>query len=439
MKKNSKHLVLLCTILFIANLLLIMIPSCIIASSNSNNRTKRRNITAATRIEPGINGDLSILNGHGIGLITNPSGVTFNFTATIDLLFSEKERFHLVALFSPEHGLRGDQPPGQHISSYMDPITGLPVYSLYGDHLAPTPDQVKNISMLVFDLQDVGTRCYTFMSTLAYCLKAASNYSIPFVVVDRLNPIGASDRDVKGPVLDLQYKSFIGIWNIALQHGMTMGELALMFNTEMGINHPKLHILKIQGDYSQRLPLDSYESTAWLPPSPNLPTLESSFLYPGMVLFESMRNVSLGRGTATPFQILGAPFMDPYKLLHHIYHNLTVANPQLKSYLNGVVLVPAFWIPTTDVHSGVQCAGVRILVLERSQIDSIALSLLLMRAMLDLYPDTMLKFNEANFNIRMGYNAYSEMMAKIPIQDMIHKWKSDLNKFHERRRRYLLY
>jgi uncharacterized protein YbbC (DUF1343 family) len=393
----------------------------------------------STFVQPGINGDLSILNGHRIGLITNPTGVASNFTATIDLLFAEKKKFQLVALFAPEHGLRGDQPPGQYIPSYIDPITKLPVYSIYGNTYAPTPDQLKNVTLLLFDLQGVGARCYTIISTMAYCLRAAANNSLPFVVVDRVNPTGASQNDIDGPVLDLKFKSFIGIWNIALRHGMTIGELALMFNTEMNINHPKLHVLKIQGDYSKRLPIDSYENTAWLPTSPNLPTLESAFLYPGIVMYEAMRNVSLGRGTATPFQIIGAPFMDPYKLLNYIYNTLLPLNPEMKNYLDGVVLVPAFWIPSTDIHAGEQCAGIRILVLDRSKMRPIALSLTLIRAMLDIYPVKQLQFQASSFNIIMGYDAYTEMLAKVPIENMIKSWQSDLNNFYNRRSKYLLY
>jgi uncharacterized protein YbbC (DUF1343 family) len=393
----------------------------------------------ATIVKPGIDGDISIFKGQSIGLITNPTGVAFNFTSTIDLLFAEQVNFKLVSLFSPEHGLRGDMPPGQHTDSYIDPITGLPVFSLYGKNLAPTPEQLSNVTMLVFDLQDVGVRCFTYMSTMAKSLAVAAKANIPFVVIDRVNPIGATTSRVKGPVLDLDFVSFIGIWSIPLQHGMTMGELALLFNEEMEIYHKKLVILKIQGDYSDRLPLNSYSQTAWLPPSPNMPSITTAFLYPGLVLFEAFRNVSLGRGTATPFQILGAPYINNYKLIHYLYNDLLPNNPELKKYLAGVTIIPAFWIPSTDVHQGVQCSGIRILVIDESQLDPIGLTITLMRAFLDLYPIAQLDMRKSDLNIRMGYDAFTEFTNNVPLSTIVAKWESKLNLFKQRRAKYILY
>lgn len=439
-------LVLLCSTL----LFLLLSQPATSTSQHQHQQIRRLRFTGAHQkndnkeekpiVKPGINNVQNIdaiFSGHRIGLITNPSGVAFNFTATIDILFEEKKKFQLVALFSPEHGLRGDQPPGQHTESYTDPITGLPVFSLYGSNLAPTKEQVKNLTMLVFDLQDVGVRCFTYMSTLAKSLQVAAQYGLEFAVIDRLNPIGASDDRVDGPVLQRDFESFIGIWTIPLQHGMTMGELATMFNDEMGIHHENLHIMKVRGVYGQRLPMDSYALTAWLPPSPNLPSLEAAFLYPGTVLFESLSNVSLGRGTATPFQIVGAPFMNPYAVLNRL-NELVEKEPQLAQYMEGVTLVPAFWIPSADVHKGVQCAGVRILVTERSDIKPIQLSLIIMRTLMDLYPNDV-KFSASGFNIRMGYDAAPQMLNKTPLPQIFAQWKADLVKFMDRRAKYIIY
>jgi uncharacterized protein YbbC (DUF1343 family) len=191
-------------------------------------------------IKPGIDNDISVLFGKRVGLITNPSGVNYELRSTIDILFHHPN-ITLVAMFAPEHGLRGDKAPGEPFNDYTDPITGLPVYSLYtaSGIRAPTQKQIEesNIETIVVDLQEVSSRCYTYVSTMALSIISAKNYSVSIVILDRPSPLGVHDTDLQGPVLEPKYITFIGVWTLPMEYAMTMGELAMMFNDEMNIKH----------------------------------------------------------------------------------------------------------------------------------------------------------------------------------------------------------
>jgi uncharacterized protein YbbC (DUF1343 family) len=397
-------------------------------------------------IKPGIDNDISVLFGKRLGLITNPSGVNHELNSTIDLLF-KLPNVSLVALFAPEHGLRGDKAPGEPFNDYIDPITGLPVYSLYtaSGIRAPTQEQIEksNIEMLVLDLQDVSSRCYTYISTMADSIKSAKNFSVDMVVLDRPTPLGAHDTDLQGPVLNSKFITFIGIWTIPLEYAMTMGELAMMFNDEMNIKHAGLHVVKnvVSKGEDPRSAL-TYENARWLLPSPNLPTLLSSLLYNGMVIFEALGKVSLGRGTTTPFEVLGAPYIDNVKLISAVNAKIRTDGRLIKLF-EGIRIVPIYFIPSTDVFTGVQCSGIHLIPIHPESFavnQSLPISLTLLSAFLDLYTPAELGISVPGLNIRFGNDVvYQQLLNKVPVTDIIDGWQTEIDSFKVRRIKYLLY
>jgi len=269
----------------------------------------------APRVRPGIDvlltDSTALIAGKRVGLITNQTGVDAHGVSTIDRLFAAssdpRSRFpvpRLVALFAPEHGIRGAAAPGERISDTSDAATGLPIYSLYGANRSPTPVQMADVDVLIVDLQDVGVRTYTYISTIILAMRSARAAGKPIVILDRPNPIGCA---VSGPVLDTANASFIGMLPVPLRHGLTMGEMARFANTELGIG-ADLVVVPVQG----WIRCSWFEETGlpWVAPSPNLPTMESLEWYPGTVLFEAT-NLSVGRGTDAPFRQVGAPWLEP--------------------------------------------------------------------------------------------------------------------------------
>jgi uncharacterized protein YbbC (DUF1343 family) len=404
-------------------------------------------------IKPGIDGDLSLLYDKKIGLITNPSGVNHQLVATVDVLRSHS-RIKLVSLFAPEYGLRGDIPPGQRFANYIDPVTKLPVYSLYNNNYtyAPSTQQLEEIDMLVFDLQDVGVRCFTYISTMAECLKAAKNATKPFVILDRINPIGALEENIQGPVMKSNFLNFIGSWTIPMQHAMTMGELARMFNDEMNIHHQDLYITKIrQVDPTQRSPDGIsvlrkplvFGNARWIPPSPNLPTLFSTAIYPGMVLFEATKLISLGRGTTTPFQLIGSPFIKPQQLIDDLNEMIQQDN-RIKEYFKHVYVIPTYFIPLAEPYQNIQCTGVRLVMTHPAIYEStksLPIAMTLLSALLKRYSATELGLNQAYLQSLMGVDElYSQLVtAKLSVPDIIDTWQKDLTTYKERRAKYLIY
>lgn len=268
-------------------------------------------------VRPGIvvllEDSLHLVAGRRVGLITNHTGVFYagegrhrdrsDTISVIDALW-EAPAVDLVALFGPEHGIRGLEEAGAHIESGTDGRTGLPIHSLYGPTRRPTPESLENVDVLVFDMQDVGARYYTYVSTMAYAMEAAGSEGIPFVVLDRPNPIRGDV--VQGNVLDPDYATFVGLYPVPMRHGMTAGELARMYVGAFGID-VELHVVPLEG-WSRGM---SYDETGlpWIPPSPNIPTVESALAYPGTCLFEGTP-LSVGRGTDRAFQWVGAPWLD---------------------------------------------------------------------------------------------------------------------------------
>jgi len=325
----------------------------------------------------------------------------------------------LAAVFSPEHGLDGVL--DRKVASGVDARTALPVYSLYGEVMRPTPAMLRGLDALVFDVQDAGVRFYTYISTMAYAMEAAAAAGLDFYVLDRPNPIGA--ERVQGPLLDNDLRSFTGYFPLPVRYGMTAGELAQLFNRENHIG-AKLHVIAMQG-YRRG---DWYDQTGlrWINPSPNLRSLTETILYPGVAMVEGA-NVSVGRGTATPFELMGAPWIDA---------------AQLADYLNarqiaGVRFSPASFTPDENRYVGKLCHGVRIALEDRDTLDSPALGIELAAALHRLYPrDFKLAGTLGMIGSRRVLQAIEQ--DRDP-RDIAALWQDALRDFETRRARYLLY
>jgi uncharacterized protein YbbC (DUF1343 family) len=358
------------------------------------------------------------LAGKRVGLITNHTGLAADGSSTIDLLFKSGV-CKLVALFSPEHGIRGTMDSG--VQSSVDEATGLPVFSLYGETMRPGPETLKGVDALVYDIQDVGARFYTYSTTLAYCIEEAAKSKIPIFVLDRPNPIGGVD--VEGPMLDADKVSFIGYMPLPVRHGMTFGELARYVNSENNIG-AELHVIEMKG---WRRPFYFYDTgQLWVNPSPNMRNVSAAVLYPGVCLLEST-NVSVGRGTDRPFEIIGAPWIDPVQL---------AAELEL-AHIEGVRFVPLFFTPSASTNQGLKCGGVQLILTNPERLRSVLVGLTLVSVLHRLYPG---KF-EIDRVIRLMGNAQALNMlkeGKSPA-DVVRAGESDLSAFMARRQKALIY
>lgn len=364
-----------------------------------------------------------LLKGKRVGLITNPTGVDSELRSSVDL-FAEDPDIELTALYGPEHGVRGDAQAGDKVDYYIDEKTGLPVYSLYGDTRKPTPEMLKNVDILVFDIQDVGVRFYTYIYTMAYAMEAAKEQGIPFVVLDRPNPLGG--EVVEGPVLEEEYSSFVGKYPIPLRHGMTVGELAQLFNEEFGIGADltvvKMKKWKRSFDYDET-------NLPFVMPSPNMPTLEAAFVYPGTGLIEGT-NVSEGRGTTKPFELLGAPFINGTELSEKL-NNL---------HLDGVKFRAASFTPSFSKHSGQLSHGVQVYVTDREKYQSVETGLHIVKTIHDLYGEEFSFNKSGNFDLLIGNSWVREELEKgTDVEKIIERWQKDTKAFKKVRKQYLLY
>ena len=296
------------------------------------------------------------LSGKRLGLITNPSGVSQELYATVDYLY---DNFDLRALFSAEHGVRGDAQAGEKVDTYTDPLTSLPVYSMYAKQKADISDALDSVDCLVYDIQDVGLRFYTYIYTLAEAMTAAAAKGIPVVVLDRYNPLGL--EKVEGTLLDDSFSSGVGKFSLPSRYGLTIGEFARYVNSEYSIGCdlrviPCDRLSRSHDAFSLSLP--------WVMPSPNLPTADSTLCYIGTVLFEGT-NLSEGRGTTKPFELFGAPWLRADELARHFN----------SSGIDGAILRPAYFTPSFSKHAGSLCRGVQIHVTDRKVFDSFSLGL----------------------------------------------------------------
>ncbi len=347
------------------------------------------------------------LNGLRIGLITNQSGIDKAGNPTIDVLRSAPG-VSLVALFSPEHGIRGDV--DAKVGDDTDPISGLPVYSLYGERRKPSREQLANLDALVFDIQDIGTRFYTYISTMGLAMEAAADAKIKFVVLDRVNPIGG--ELVEGPLRDDE-ASFTAWHSLPVRHGMTVGELAQMFRDERSID-VELTVVPIREWTRAQWQDDA--GLPWINTSPNMRSLNAAALYPGIGLLE--RAISVGRGTDTPFEIIGAPYIDGARLAK-----------QLVS-LPGITFTPVRFTPTSSIFAGQECGGVRLTITDRKTFRAVDAGITLASTLATLYPQQF-KLDELQPLLRHQPTIDAIKSGKVPV------W--DLREFMKRRAKYLMY
>lgn len=359
---------------------------------------------------------VSWFRGKRVGLITNQTGLDSGRVSTIDG-FRASQEFQLVALFGPEHGLTGAAQAGEKVESRMD------VYSLYGEHRAPSPEMLRNVDVLVYDIQDVGARFYTYISTMFESMKAAARHEIPFVVLDRPNPIGGDA--VAGPVLEEGFQSFVGAFSIPVRYGMTAGELARMLREQDQIS-VDLRVVPMEnwqrGDWYDRTGL------LWVPPSPNMPTLETATVYPGMCWIEGT-NLSEGRGTTRPFELIGAPWMDA----------AAIADSLNRQGLPGVFFRQQEFTPTFSKFAGESAHGLQIHVLDRDAFDPFRTVLTLLAEVRSRHPDEF-EFRATAFDRLAGNSWVRQMLTSGESPDrIIERWEPELTRFRSIRMRHLIY
>lgn len=364
-----------------------------------------------------------VVLGKRLALITNHSAFDRQRRSTIDII-DGMDDVELVALFAPEHGIRATD--SGYLDSEVDEKTGLPIHSLYGENQRkPTPEMLEGVQALVFDIQDVGARQYTYISTMALGMEAAREAGIPFVVLDRPNPIGG--EIVEGNVLDTTHASFVGMYPIASRHGMTVGELALMFNEEFGIG-AELEVVEVDG-WRRDMWFDETE-LPWRAPSPNLPTLEAAIHYPGTVFFEP-NNLSEGRGTDRPFEQTGAPWLDA----------AAVADSMNAMELPGVrfaaVEIRVDPEATRRRYAGETIPGVRLILTDRQTYRPVSTSLRLLGVIRALHPD---EYEWSGYETLLaGTESLREAIDSGNIESWLREAEEQAEAFRERRKPYLIY
>ncbi|MGO9621285.1 MAG: serine hydrolase [Desulfobaccales bacterium] len=374
------------------------------------------------RVRPGIEvlaaSGFAPLVGKNVGVLTNHTGVDGARRSTLSRLL-QAPGVRVRAIFSPEHGLSGSL--DERVPSGRDPASGLPVYSLYGEVKRPTAQMLRGLDALVYDIQDVGARYYTYITTMAYAMEAAAAAGLDFYVLDRPDPISAAV--VQGPLLDPDLCSFIGYCSLPVRYGMTPGELARLFNGERAIG-AKLHVVPMQG-YHREAWFDE-TGLPWVSPSPNLRSLAQAILYSGVGLVESA-NVSVGRGTATPFEVIGAPW---------------VVGDRLARYLNGrqlpgIAFEPVAFVPNASPYRGQRCQGVRLRLVDRQALDTPALGVEIASALYRLYPG---KFQLDQTLSMVGSRQVLQALKRgDDPREIQRRWQPGLAAFSRRRAQYLLY
>lgn len=413
---------------------------------------KRGDIAAKAAVKPGLEvlleKRLDLVRGKRVGLITNQTGVDRLLRTAVDR-FKAEPAIKLVALYGPEHGVRGNAQAGEYVPFYYDDKYGLPVFSLYGQSMKPAPGMLKNIDeymrsfdtaeagkvpeaamvegvdVMVFDIQDVGTRVYTYVATMAYAMQAAAEAGIDFVVLDRPNPVGGAVME--GPVLDSpRFSSFIGLYPVPARHGLTVGELARLFNDRFLDRKAKLTVVPMEG-WTRGMWYDE-TGLPWVIPSPNMPTLETAVVYPGLVALEGT-NLSEGRGTTRPFELFGAPWIDANALTKRLN----------ALELPGVRFREAWFTPYFSKFAGRLCGGCQAHVTDRDAFRPLAAALHIIKTVRDAYPADF-AFHPDYFDKVMGTDAVrTALEAGSDVAAILAALEPGLRAFAALRRPYLLY
>ena len=385
-------------------------------------RGKQRHSGHAARVQTGLDvleaQKFAPLRGKRVGLVTNHTGLDSQGRSTVDIL-THAAGVQMVALFSPEHGLAGRN--DEKIVSSKDPSTGLPIYSLYGETQRPTDQMLAGIDALVFDVQDAGVRFYTYTATMAYCMEEAAKRNISFFVLDRPNPMGG--EIVEGPMLDPDKTSFVGYFPMPVRYGLTIGELAQLFNAENHIG-ADLHVIAMKNWHRNYF----FESTGikWIPPSPNLRTTKGSILYPGIEILQNA-GVSVGRGTQTPFEQFGAPWLN----------GDDVAAALNERHLPGLRFTAQPFIPIGGPYSGQRCGGVGIRITDRFTARSMRTGLEIAVILQKLYPK---QFEFEKLLLLVGNaDTIQQLQSGAAPEKIVASWAPSLAAFDAVRRKYFLY
>ncbi len=424
---------------------IIVVPSC---QSDRKTVVPQRQKKIKIGIEVFLENHLDLVKGKRVGLITNPTGVDSHLKSTIELMYSNPH-VNLVALYGPEHGVRGNAQAGEYVSFYMDEKYKIPVFSLYGQSEKPAAGMLKNIDeymrsfdtentgkipessivervdVMIFDIQDVGTRIYTYIATMAFCMEASAENGVDFIVLDRPNPINGIDME--GPLLQYpEYSSFVGLYPIPVRHGMTVGELARFFNANYFKKKANLTVIPMQG-WEREMWYDD-TSLPWVIPSPNMPSIHTATVYPGQVFLEGT-NVSEGRGTTKPFELFGAPWIDGYDLTKRLN----------ELNLPGIKFREAWFTPIFSKYKGELCGGAQIHIKDRNRYRPFESSLYIIKTIKNMYP-SFFEFHTRYMDKIMGTSEVREALEQgVDIKDIVKSHQEDLNNFHKLRKSYLLY
>jgi uncharacterized protein YbbC (DUF1343 family) len=372
----------------------------------------------------------SLLKGKRVGLICNQASVDHNYRLAADILIDDEE-IRLEAIFGPQHGLNTDVQDNM-IETPHATYRGVPAFSLYSETRKPTKEMLEKIDVLLFDLQDVGCRIYTYIYTMANSMQACAENGKEFIVLDRPNPIGGTE--IEGNCVEKGYESFVGMYPIPVRHGMTVGELSLLFNSEFGINC-NLQVIEMHG-WKRKYFYDETDAP-WVMPSPNMPTVDTAFVFPGTVFFEGTQ-VSEGRGTTRPFEIIGAPYIDA-RLLASEMNSLK---------LPGVTFRPVNFIPTFQKHAGKNCGGVFLHVTDRRAFKPVSTGISLLKMIRDIYASEFLwkeppyeyVFDKNPFDVISGTDKLRKQIESgWTIQQIVSSWKKDETSFAKVRKDYLIY
>lgn len=373
-----------------------------------------------------------VVRGSRVGLVCNQSSVDHDLRHAADL-FHERADFELTVLFGPQHGIRGDVQDNMIETAHvLDAVTQIPIYSLYSETREPTEEMLENVDVLVFDMQDVGCRIYTFVYTLANCMRAAKKYGKRVVVCDRPNPING--QAVAGTVLQTEFASFVGQFPIPTRHGMTVCELARLFNDAYGIGCD-LELVTMR-DWSREMWLDQTDAP-WVLPSPNMPTVDTATVFPGTVHLEGTQ-MSEGRGTTRPFELIGAPYIEAQRYAERLSG----------LGLPGVYFRHCGFQPTFQKHAGRTCGGVQIHVIDRSEFEPVITGVAAVKIAFDLYPEHFAwkeppyeyVYDKNPFDVIAGTNKLREQIESgADIDTIVGSWQTDLLEFKRQRTSYLLY
>lgn len=377
--------------------------------------------------------DRQLVAGKRVGIVTNHSAVLPDGEHLVDALVADHDTT-VGALFSPEHGIRGKAPAGRHVADEVDPKTGIQIFSLYGEHNKPDASMLEGVDVLVYDIQDLGVRFYTYVSTLALVMEAAAENRIPFILLDR--PLVLPGGMIDGPVLDEEVRSFIGMLPVPLLYSLTPGELAGLIRKEYlrvkGLDID-MNVLELE-NYSRSMWYDE-TGLKWLPPSPNMPTIDTAVVYPGTALIEGT-NISEGRGTDSPFRFIGAPFVDKERL----------ADSLNSLGLPGVKFLPLDFVPREmDIvkrprFNGIQCHGIEVVVTERDSVKPVETGVAVVYALQKLNASQMSFRADGAFDKLAGNKNVREMIERgADYREIAATWEGELQAFGESRREYFLY